>query len=219
MVPGATIFTASLLNNAAYATDLSDSNGNAITVALPASLNLPLACFVAGTLIRTERGDVPVEALRAGQDRVITAKGDMALIRWIGHRDADPANHHNHPVRIRAHIFGPGRPSRDLLLSPEHAIFVDDVLVPAEQLVNNHSIDRVALDEITYFHVLLERHDIILAEGLPVESLLADGGFEHFENHATAPAACLVMDRCAPRVTQGPRLETIRELLDGRVFA
>jgi hypothetical protein len=78
LLPGATNFTASLLNNATYATDLSDSNGNAITVALPAALNLPLACFVAGTLIRTERGDVPVETLRAGEDRVITAKGEVA---------------------------------------------------------------------------------------------------------------------------------------------
>jgi hypothetical protein len=145
-----------------------------------------MACFVTGTRIRTERGDIAVEDLRAGVDRVITAEGRVAPILWIGHRAADPLSTDDRPVRLRAHCIGPDLPARDLLVSPEHAIFLDGALYPAASLLNPHSIIRADLASVTYFHILLDRHDIILAEGLPTESFLPNDNWDQFDNASRA---------------------------------
>lgn len=147
----------------------------------------PVACFAAGTRIATDRGPVPVEALRMG-DRVRTAQyGHLAPVRWIGHRTLDCARHGDpdrvRPVRIAPHAFGPNRPERPLYLSPDHAVCVDGVLIPVRLLVNGGSI-TVARDtrRVTYYHVELPAHDILLAEGLPAESYLDTGNRGAFEN-------------------------------------
>jgi hypothetical protein len=76
------------------------------------------------------------------------------------------------PVRVAAGAFGPARPTRDLYLSPDHAVFVEDVLIPIRCLVNGDTVVQCPVDEITYYHVELACHDIVLAEGLTVESYL-----------------------------------------------
>jgi len=173
------------------------------------------ACFLAGTRIRTGDGWVAVEALRRGDLLLTAIDGGLRPVRWIGHRRMDAADRSHHPVRIRAHSFGADLPSRDLLVSPEHGVFIDGLLVPALHLVNGTSIARVARGEIIYFHILLERHDVILAEGLPTESLLADDNIGDFDNCCDAPEIDRAMAPCAPRVTQGAGLAAIR----GRVAA
>lgn len=178
-----------------------------------------MACFVTGTRIRTERGDVAVEHLRAGVDRVITAEGRVAPINWIGHRAADNMSTDDRPVRLRAHCIGPDLPERDLLVSPEHAIFLDGALYPAASLVNTHSIGRADLDSVTYFHILLDRHDIILAEGLPTESFLPNDNWDQFDNAASAPVSDALVLPCAPRITQGARLQAVLDRIDTQVFA
>jgi VCBS repeat-containing protein len=142
-------------------------------------------CVARGTLIDTETGPVPVEDLRIG-DRVCTLDGPARPVRWIGCRHvsaaelaADPSLR---PVRIAAGAFGPGQPGRDLTVSPQHRILLDDwraelffgaaqVLVPAKGLVNDLTI-RIdhAAPGVDYFHVLFDRHEIMLTEGLPTES-------------------------------------------------
>ena len=111
-----------------------------------------LACYAAGTGIATPAGDVAVEHLGIGQT-VVTASGAIAPIVWIGHRHIDCLDHPNPelvlPVRIRSHAFGRHRPYRDLLLSPEHAIFTEGVLIPANALVDGIAIDRIDTDAIT----------------------------------------------------------------------
>jgi hypothetical protein len=85
------------------------------------------------------------------------------------------------PVRIAAGAVGPGIPARDLILSPDHAVSIAGVLVMAADLVDGHSIRRIDdLSEITYFHVELPSHDIVLAEDLPVESYLDTGNRHDF---------------------------------------
>jgi len=142
-------------------------------------------CVARGTLIDTETGPVPVEDLRVG-DRVHTLDGPPRPVRWIGCRHVSPAelaaDPSLRPVRISAHALGPGQPARDLTVSPQHRILVDDwraelffgaqqVLVPAKGLINDLTIrtDRAA-DGVDYFHVLFDRHEIMLTEGLPTES-------------------------------------------------
>jgi hypothetical protein len=134
-----------------------------------------IACFAAGTRLSTERGAVVVEALGVG-DRVIIADGGSSPIIWIGRRPIDCGRHCEPgavlPVRVAAHAFGDGLPGRDLFLSPDHAIFVQDVLIPIKHLIDGAAIRQVAAARVTYVHVELARHQILLAEGLPVESYL-----------------------------------------------
>ncbi len=86
------------------------------------------------------------------------------------------------PVRIAAHAFADGLPHRDLLVSPEHALFVDGVLIPAHRLLNHSSVTQDAPAAAEYFHVELDRHEVLLAEGLPAESYLDTGNRTMFAN-------------------------------------
>ena len=84
------------------------------------------------------------------------------------------------PVRVSAGAFGATVPVRDLYLSPDHAVFENGVLVPVRLLINGVSITQVNRPEVTYYHVELARHEIILAEGLAVESYLDMGDRANF---------------------------------------
>lgn len=132
-------------------------------------------------------GDKLVQSLRVNEDVVVNAAGEQRSIRWIGHRRIDCRRHPRpedvRPVRIAAHAFGPGRPARDLLVSPGHAICVEvlgEVLIPAKHLVNGATIAQVEVDEVTYWHVELDTHDILLANGLPAESYIDCGNRAFF---------------------------------------
>ena len=137
-----------------------------------------LACFVAGTCLWTERGAVAVETLAVG-DLVITADNRLAPIIWTGLRRIDCGRHRDStgvlPVRVGAHAFGDGLPSRDLFLSPDHAIFAEGVLIPVKHLIDGVLIRQVVVAHVTYVHIELAQHQLVLAEGLPVESYLDTG--------------------------------------------
>ena len=185
---------------------------------------MPVPCFAAGTRIMTSRGEVAVESLRVG-DLVATLgiQGAwLSPVRWIGRRTVDCRRHPNPmavlPVRIRAGALGEGVPHRDLVVSPDHALHVDGVLVPAAALVDGVGILRdAAARKVRYFHVELDRHDVLLAEGAPAESLLVCGNRAQFENggllvalHADFATPAQAAQGCAPRVETGPALERIR---------
>lgn len=193
----------------------------------------PAACFRAGTRIRTERGEVPIEALRPGEDWVITADGSAALVIWIGRRAARLTEHPRKwdvmPVRIVQDAFAPGLPLRDLIVSPDHALYVDGVLIPARYLINGASIAQEDHDSVVWYHVELEFHDAILAEGLPAESYLDTGNRSAFENGG--PVVALDPDFAsrdaeamriwaeqgmAPLVLDGPVLRALRADLIAR---
>jgi len=107
-------------------------------------------------------------------------------VLWTGHRRMSGARlyamPHLRPIRFRSGALGTGRPDQDLLVSPQHRMLVKgpsaqalfntaEVLVAAEDLVNDHSVmvDR-AVRDVVYVHVLLERHNIVWANGLETES-------------------------------------------------
>jgi hypothetical protein len=182
--------------------------------------NVGSPCYCRGTRIRTDRGEVAVEDLSIG-DRVVTASGASRPIRWIGRRSHAgrflAANPKNRPIRFAAGSLGRGLPHRDLLVSPNHAMFVGGLLIPAACLVNGDTIaqDR-CLTRVDYYHVELDSHDLLLAEGTPSESFLDDDSRGMFENaHECPPDAARQDGYCARRVEQGAELEAIRRRLAG----
>ena len=187
-----------------------------------------VTCFAAGTLIETDRGPVAVEALREG-DRVVTSEDARCEpIVWIGRRAVDcrphPRPEQVWPVRVRRGAFGPRQPVRDLYLSPDHAVFVNDVLVPVKYLVNGSSIAQVRRKTVMYYHVELPQHELILAEGLAVESYLDVGDRSNFENGGGVVALFpnftslkWETEGCAPLVVTGPELEAARAVVSDRL--
>jgi hypothetical protein len=146
-------------------------------------------CFAAGTRILTASGEQVVESLRPG-DTVLTLTGDTLTpepVKWIGYRRIDLTAHPRPemaaPIRIQRHAFADNRPHTDLVVSPDHALFVDGKLIAARQLVNGSTIRReTACKAVEYFHVELDRHAILLSEGLPTESYLDTGNRGFFAN-------------------------------------
>lgn len=146
-------------------------------------------CFLRGTQIRTNRGSVPIEHLEIG-NLVRTHRGAYEPIKWIGRRSytrtAGTAWHVGvEPVRISASAISPGVPARDIYISQRHALFRPGALIPAKYLLNDLSVTLAApdgLDQLDYFQLEFEGHEVIFAEGLAVESLLANGQREQFAN-------------------------------------
>ena len=182
------------------------------------------ACFRAGTRILTERGEAAVEDLRVG-DRVRTVLGGtVEPITWIGRREVDCARHpkprHVWPVRVAADAFGPGQPHTDLFLSPRHAVYVNEVLIPIRHLVNGSTITQVPTDQVTYYHIELPRHDVVLAQGLPVESFLAEKDASDYANGAgpvrlrvDVSAGMWEAFGCARLIVTGPELAAARAVV------
>jgi hypothetical protein len=137
-------------------------------------------CFLRGTMVRTAEGDRKIENLAVG-DLLPTVFGGTRAIQWIGryqYRKSDPAKAWVRsilPIRIARSALGPNVPHGDLYITETHALLIDGVLVQAGNLVNDTTITRYDardLDELEFFHIKLERHDVIYAEGAPTETLL-----------------------------------------------
>jgi autotransporter passenger strand-loop-strand repeat protein len=186
-------------------------------------------CYRYGTRILTEEGEVAVENLHEG-DRVVTGSGEVVPITWIGRRHVDCTRHPKPeqvwPVRVSAGEFGHHLPHRDLWLSPDHAVYVRGVLIPIKHLINGTTIAQVPMDEVTYYHVELPQHDVLLAEGMPAESFLDTGGRSNFENGEvmrlfpdfSTPALEMLWETkgCAPLVIHGPELEVARAFVNAQ---
>ncbi len=146
-------------------------------------------CYVRGTMIRTPDGELPVEKLRPGKQVITVADGQEMpqTVTWLGHRRIGLAGHPRPetvaPIRIQRDAFADGMPHRDLVVSPDHAIFVDGKLICARQLVNGTTIrQELNWAAVDYYHVELGQHAILLAEGLPAESYIDTGNSGFFAN-------------------------------------
>lgn len=181
-------------------------------------------CLAEGTAIATETGEVAIEALEIGTRLPTLIGGSAEPVAWIGRRTVDCASHPRPqevwPVRIAPGSFGPGLPHRPLLLSPDHAVLVEGVLIPVKYLIDDVCIVQVPVASITYYHVELAHHDVVLAEGLPVETYLDVGERDRFENAGAVTRlfpdfASVRRDGhgCAPLVIAGPQLDAARARL------
>ena len=142
-------------------------------------------CFTPGTLIRTEHGDLPVEAIGEG-DRVQTKDDGLQEVLWKGEKRVSGARLYAmpelRPIRLRRGALGIDRPGDDLLVSPSHRMLVtgakaralfntDEVLVTARDLVDDARVVRDhSLREVRYIHLMLPRHEVVFANGLETES-------------------------------------------------
>ena len=203
-----------------------DGNYPLADLALDASGNLTTEqsapCYCLGTLIKTGRGQKKVEKLKIG-DSVMTASGTARPIKWIGRRSYNGrfvmGRKDILPICIKAGALDDNVPKRDLWISPNHAMYLDGVLIEAKDLVNGVSIVRTEhADRVEYFHIELDSHDVIIAEGAPSESFIDDDSRGMFHNACEyrelyANAAPAAARYCAPRLDQGYELEMIRQRL------
>lgn len=176
-------------------------------------------CFYPGTRVATPAGEMAVELLQPG-DMVRTAQGDMP-VRWIGqnHIDLRFANcQRTLPVRIKAGALGSGLPIRDLLLSPDHAVFMKGLLVQAGALIGQPGITQESdvPEQFTYYHVELDTHELLYAEGALAESFVDNVSRMHFHNwdERKAPSQP-IQEMDLPRVKSARQLP--REILQGRL--
>ncbi|WP_052245279.1 Hint domain-containing protein [Halocynthiibacter namhaensis] len=147
-----------------------------------------IPCFTPGTMIRTSGGLRRVESLKRG-DLVLTADNGFQPIRWICNRPLDAAQlstaPEHRPILIRKNALGPGLPSQDMHVSPQHRMMLTgwkaelmfaehEILVPAKALINDKDVmvDRSKSD-ITYIHLLFDRHEVLFANEALTESLHA----------------------------------------------
>jgi hypothetical protein len=144
-------------------------------------------CFLKGTRILTPRGEVPVEELAIGA-LVNTLNGPLP-VKWIGRQTFRKAASSWHPsvapIQVARFALDDQYPRRDLYLSPQHCLLVDGVLIAVEHLTNGRSVAPARMDDsevIEYFHIELETHEVVFAEGAPAETLLLTSGREHFVN-------------------------------------
>jgi hypothetical protein len=199
-----------------------DTTGNcdSLTVTSPTGHH----CFTAGTMIAIPSGEAAVETLKAG-DLATLADGSVAPISWLGRQTvstlfADPLR--VQPIRIKASALADGVPSRDLLTSPDHAIFVDGILAHASALVNNVSIVREANMPSTfmYYHVEVADHSLILAENTPAETFIDNVdrmAFDNWEEHIAAVSNNFIPEMAYPRAKAARQVpQTIRARLLAR---
>jgi hypothetical protein len=145
------------------------------------------ACLLKGTLVQTVDGERRIEELAVG-DLLPTMFGGDRPIRWIGRYPVmnDPRNP---PVRIARSALGPDIPRVDLCVTGLHAVLIDGVLFPVGSLINGVTIklDEREFDDLAFYHIRFESHDVFFAEGAPVESLPE-----------------VEKAYCAPRASSGP---------------
>ncbi len=175
--------------------NFSTAAGAPTTFQVTATSVTDVVCYAHGTMIRTPDGELPVEKLRPGKQIVALIDGQTVprTVKWVGHRRIDLTRHPRPenvaPIRIEQDAFAYNIPHTDLLLSPDHAVFVDGMLICIRQLVNGSTIRMErGLTAVDYYHVELDHHGILLAAGLPAESYL-DTGNRGFFSHSAAPVA------------------------------
>jgi Hint domain len=176
-----------------------------------------VTCFLKDTKIETANGERRIEDLRVG-DLLPTMFGGLRPIQWIGRysfKKSDPSKPWVKdvlPIRISRSALAPGAPHADLYVTGSHSVLIDGVLAPAETLINGATITRYEAreyDVLEYFHIKLESHDVIYAEGAPVETLFTvDESAVNFADYLRQYGTPTTEEaRCAPLIHVGGRDE------------
>lgn len=190
---------------------------------------IEVACVMRGTWVRTPAGEVPVETLAIG-DTVVTIDGAAEKIKWIGRRAyARPFLRYSGkiaPIMFEPGSIGPNQPARELYVSPEHAVYVDNVLVPAKLLENGTTIRQISdFDEVEYFHLEFDEPQVILTNSAPTESYVDTGNrrmFANYREYVSSYGSANETEHRSRRfymIHGGAALQAIRRRLAGNVAA
>jgi len=170
--------------------DLSSVPNAGQTSLFTTSLENAANCFLTGTQIATPDGERPIETLQP-DDLVLTAEGTATPVLWVWQQEITNIfglGEARAPIRVAAHALGPGCPSRDLIVTADHALVVDGLLINAGALVNGTTIRAEPLSRMpanfTYWHIETEEHSVLLAENCPAESFVDYTPRDAFDNHA-----------------------------------
>ena len=182
-------------------------------------------CYLRGTRIRTSEGERKIEELKIG-DPVVTLSGESKPIKWIGRQRFKKSSEcwpkDFEPIRISRFALDARTPHRDLYLSPNHAVYIDGVLIPAKYLINGINITQCApegADIIEYLHIELFAHDVIYAEGATAETFGSlreardhfDNFYEYFRLYPNEDETA--HPPCAPLLWGQSRLERVMQPL------
>nr|WP_301273919.1 Hint domain-containing protein [Acetobacter indonesiensis] len=197
------------------AVDVEDKNG--------------VICYLAGSMIRTPDGDVAIENLRVGDVVLAYANGQSVArdVIWAGRKHMAVQTHlpeadAGYPVRVKANAIADGVPYKDMLITPEHCLFLDGAFVPVRMLVNGGSIayDHT-ITAYDYYHVETQQHSIIMADGALTESYLDTGNRGSFRQDGTVVTLggrhlSWEHDAAAPLETAQPVVEKLFHALAAR---
>jgi len=153
------------------------------------SLEGTLTCFAAGTRIATPAGETLVEDLAIG-DQILTHDGQSVAVKWIGQETTDTRfgiAERKTLIKITAGALDHTTPDRDLVVTADHAMLVDGVLVAASALVNGttfHQVDMTRLpQQFTVYHIETEAHQVVIANGAPAETYIDYVSRRVFDNY------------------------------------
>ncbi|MEO1139270.1 MAG: Hint domain-containing protein [Pseudomonadota bacterium] len=164
--------------------EFKDSDGNVTGTMEFRNIENVIPCFTPGTVIATPQGERLVEELREG-DKIITRDNGLQEIRWVGRRDLSGQElvnaPHLTPVLIRAGSLGHGLPERDMMVSPQHRLLINnektalyfedrEVLAAAKHLTGMEGVDNVAASTVSYIHFMFDQHEVVLSNGSWTES-------------------------------------------------
>lgn len=184
-----------------------------------------ISCFLAGSMINTSDGLIAVEDIKVG-DSVVCYNGEQQENRaviWTGYNTAVvnrtlPEDEANYPIRVLKNAITDNVPSKDLLITPEHCILIDNQFIPVRMLVNNSTIfyDH-SITEYTYYHIETEIHSVIMADGILTESYLDTGNRASFKSNGNIVSIISIVNKkkqwnlnsAAPLVTTRNIIELI----------
>lgn len=200
------------------------SDGSSLSIEAVGSV-----CFLAGTLLRTDKGDVAIEDIQVGDSLLTFETGQPVAqpVVWVGFQRAEvrpglPQDEAGWPVRVRQNAIAEGVPGKDLLVTPEHCLYFEGQFVPARMLVNGESIFYdTTMRTYTYYHVETEQHAVIMADGTLTESYLDTGNRRAFHQAGTVVrlpglARCWAENAAAPLVTAREVVEPLHRRLAER---
>ena len=184
----------------------------------PAFTATDFVCFLRGTAIATDKGQVTVQDIRIG-DLVLTASGQFRPVKWIGFGKVLATRgwrNSSTPVIVRKDAIADNVPNRDLHITKNHSLFIDGALIPAEFLINHRSIrwDDQA-KEVELYHIELETHDVIIANGVAAETYRDDGNRWVFHNNESGRHLS-PQEACAQVLMGGPMVDAIWQRLLNR---
>lgn len=179
---GALFLTSSLIVNVTIPGNPYNLKSGTTNIALPSGDGH--ICYCAGTLIETPRGQIAVEHLSEGDEVYVFDKGtrQVAPLKWVGHKHVVAKKDTDRAIRICSGALDDNVPFKDLLVTPEHCLFIEGRFIPARMLVNGRSIRVDDQETFSIYHIETKDHAIVMADGALAESYLDTGNRQTFQS-------------------------------------